>query len=206
MNSKIFLLQYFKGSIVYMASGRTIAKNVPLLGVTHKLKKEGRYSYPMNLNYYEHYPEDRDSQFLESDMILFVRKLNLQVEESLNSSKEEGYVKDKEDRFVKGRKVLICKDDLFIEESILKSSKWFDFEFVDRKRIHDAIMNKEKVVVYYFVKSGEYVHHTLINADNGDYFAAPMSGLGERYKKKIQKTTIFNDAWWDQREENSRKN
>ncbi len=68
----------------------------------------------------------------------------------------------------KYKKILICEDDLYVDEDKINDKYNFDYEIVTRDRIHEAILNKEDVIIFYMIKLLDSTNYFLVSAKDGN--------------------------------------
>ena len=190
---KVFLFGYYKVEIDW---DKHDLYGVPIIGISDKYKADGVYPIRRDINIFYPYPTAGfEPEALEAYLALNIRIIDryltiFDTKSSLNHSwnfRDYGHYIGSKNVECKSRKILICKNDIYIEKEDITKRYNFDCEIVKTNRIIEAINNREDVLIFYMVPSLFYCYYCLVSAKDGEIFYFLDMFDGDFYYKSTQK-------------------
>ncbi|MGL5888672.1 MAG: hypothetical protein ACRC3B_02235 [Bacteroidia bacterium] len=175
-----YYLGYFEGRF---DQGKVIVHNVPFVGITNKIRSKYEYLHHQDFDFYYLFTKDGYGRKYNAAYINFcIASMNKYLIKC-NSEDRDKKINNAE---WKPKKMLICKEDLFVDKSVITATYKFDYEFVSRDRIAQAILNEEDVIVYYINPASIYAYHMFISPKDSQVVYFNYSGSETTSYVKVQ--------------------
>jgi hypothetical protein len=188
---EVFLFGYFTGDF---SSYKYTLKEMPVIGIAERYLTKGKYKIQGDIKICYPYPfEGIESQYLDAYLKVYVQLLNnylelLNAPDSKVKSMYAYYIQVKtRNKLCRDKKLLICEEDNYLTDDVIKSIYKGDYEIVKRERINKAILNREDVLIYYLIPSVYYSYYTIFSASDVSVYFNNFGITGEREYKVAQK-------------------